>query len=444
MPHTYGLYPWTWNAGESCHEPPAGAFAVLDLRPEAEQARAGQSSGWGFFAWPDIVPGNGPNISAPADAVTLGYGDCRELLPDTATRDELRIKLGLSTNPGGTTLIDCIGDVLGSLSDPTGQSGPKPLLPTREGLLEIHLSNHSRVFSEAFDAGPMFGSSATGKQNRIRDVVRTDLETANKSGGPALVAKVLGGLLDRWGIDYAQAAKWRNLIRAPLLAELLGKSGGKFNPRKPQTSYADAFTRADGSLGASWATSTASGVSWSVASNAAQCFYDNPTATTASDNFARYESDVSSSDHWCDLTATTRTGGATANHINAPLCRYSSAANTAYGHSKSYSTSSVSSSVIKIVSGTVSTLGSSTGFVGVGQRRIIASGSTITGEAPTGTNKVSVTDTSITGNTRGGMLSRYTTTIASDLTQVMDDWSVDDGVAAASSINGLLLMGCGT
>ena len=192
MSHTYALYPWSWNSQDNCHEPPEGAFAVLDLRPEAEQARAGQSSGWGFFAWPDMVPGNGPNIAPPADAVTLGHGDCRELLPDTSTRDELRIKLGLSSNPSGTTLIDCVSDVLGSLSDPTGQNGPKPLLPTREGLIEIHLSNHSRVLAEAFVAGPMFGNSATGRHNRIRDVIRTDLETAAKAGGPALVAKVLG------------------------------------------------------------------------------------------------------------------------------------------------------------------------------------------------------------------------------------------------------------
>ena len=421
MPHTYALYPWSWNAAESCHEPPEGAFAVLDLRPEAEQARAGQSLGWGFFAWPDMVPGNGPNIAPPTDAVTLGYGDCRELLPDTATRDELRLKLGLSTNPSGTTLIDCVSDVLGSLADPTGQNGPKPLLPTREGLIEIHLANHSRVLMQAFDASPMFGNSATGRHNRIRDVIRTDLETAAKAGGPSLVAKVLGGLLDRWGVDYSQAAKWRNLMRPALLADMLGKSGGKFNPRKPQTSYTDDFNRANGTLGAAW---TAVSGTWSIASNAV-------TNGTSGVQAARYESDLSSSDHWATLTQVS--GGSASNRVYGAV-RFAAAATTFYGGDGT----SGGFNLCKVVSGTSTTLASNTGTT-IDTCETRANGSTISITRTAGSD-ISLTDTSITGNTRGGMAE----CAASGSTGSVDNWSVDDGITAAGSIFGLLLMGCGT
>lgn len=420
MAHTYALYPWTWNAVDNCHEPPEGAFAVLDLRPESEQARAGQSSGWGFFAWPDNIPGNGPNVAAPSDAVILGHGDCRELLPDTAPRDELRLKLGLSANPGGTTLIDAIGDVLGALSDPTGQSGPKPLLPTREGLLEIHLSNHSRVLSQSFDAGPMFGTTATGRHNRIRDVIRGDLETANKSGGTVLVAKVLGGLLDRWGIDYAQAAKWRNLIRGPLLAELLGKSGGKFNPRKPQTSYSDNFDDGDTT---GWTSVVGT---WDNAGTAFR--YNSATANGS----ARFDSDVSSADHWSIITQASVN---TMQNRIGPAVRFAAAATTYYGARYTNTVAGIR----KVVAGTGTNLGSTFGNSALHTAKLDINGSTFTYYI-SGVSQASATDTSITGNTRGGTscVSGSTLTPAT-----ADDWSVDDGVAAGGSVYGLLLMGCG-
>jgi len=412
MPSTYGLAAWRWNADEQCHEPPPGAFAVLDLRPYAEQAKASQSDGWGFFAWPDQVYDEQGQLvanmnSMPLDAVSIGYGDCREIQPNTATRDELRTRLGLSAQPAGATLIDCVSDVLGSLADPTGVSGPKPLLPTREGLLEIHLAYHSRVKAEAFNGAALFANTATGRNNRIREVLRTDLETAYASGGAELLAKVLGGWCDRWGVSYTQAAKWRNLIRGPLLAELLGKSGGKFSPKKPRTSYSDDFNRANGGLGASW---TAVSGTWSIVSNAVQC-------GTSGVQTARYESDLSSSDHWATLTQTTI--GSASNNIFAAV-RFAASANTCYtgdGYSSGFRLS-------KIVTGTATTLSSVTG-VGIDTCETRANGSTIS-ITRTSLSDISLTDTSITGNTRCGMGEAA----ASGATSTVDDWSCDDGVSA--------------
>ncbi len=422
MSNAYGLYPWIWSDSEQAHVPPLGAGAVLDLRPEAEQAKASQSSGWGLFAWPDQVYDEQGQLVAnmnamPLDAISLGYGDCREIQPNTATRDELRTRLGLSAQPAGATLIDCVSDVLGSLADPTGVSGPKPLLPTREGLLEIHLAYQSRVRAEAFNGAALFANTATGRNNRIREVLRTDLETAYASGGAELLAKVLGGWCDRWGISYSQAAKWRNLIRGPMLARLLDEGKGKFSPKKPRTSYSDDFS---GTLSA-WTTVAGS---WLITSGALVC-------GTSGVQTIRYESDVSSSDHWVTLTQLSA-GSASTRPFGA--VRFSSAANTCYtgnGTSGGFT-------LAKIIAGTPTTLSTTVSGTAIDTCETRAAGSTISITRVSGAD-TSLTDTAITGNLRGGVGESY----AAGAATPVDAWSIDDGITAGGGPSLLLLLGVG-
>ena len=412
MPNAYALHPWLWSDSEQAHVPPPGAGAVLDLRPEAEQARASQSSGWGLFAWPDQVYDESGELVAnmhavPLDAISLGYGDCRELQPTTQQRDELRTRLGLSSPPSGATLIDTTSDVLGSLADPTGQNGPKPLLPTREGSLEIHLAYHSRVFAQAFNGAELFATTAKGKANRIRDVLRSDLETANKSGGPALVAKVLGHWCDRWGVSYSQATRWRNLIRGPLLAELLGKTGGAFKPRKPATTYSDDFN--DGDL-----------TGWTAVTGT----WDNPGTEiryndTLSNGLCRYESDLSSADHWSIITHTAT--NSQQNKVGLAV-RFNSSASTAY--ISRYS--GTAAGIRKIVGGTTTNLGSTFTNSSLHTFTLDINGSLLSYKI-SGTTQTSATDTAITGNTRCGCYAVSGSTISPSKS---DDWSCDDGVSA--------------
>ena len=411
MPNAYALHPWIWSDSEQAHIPPPGAGAVLDLRPEAEQARASQSSGWGLFAWPDQVYDESGALVAnmlamPLDAVPLGYGDCRELQPTTQQRDELKTRLGLSAQPSGATLIDTISDCLGALADPSGQNGPKPLLPTREGL-EIHLAYHSRVWSQAFNGAELFATTAKGRANRIRDVLRSDLETAYASGGAELVAKVLGLLCDRWGVSYSQAAKWRNLIRGPLLAELLGKTSGKFAPKKPATSYSDDFN--DGNL-----------TGWTSVRGT----FDNPGTeirynSTTSNGMARYESDLSSADHRSIITHVF--SNIMQNRLGLAV-RFDSSASTAY--CTAYS--NTQGALRKIVSGTVTSLGSAFSNSAYHTPKLDINGSTLT-YIIGGANQTQTTDTSITGNTRCGCSTQAGSTTSPARS---DDWSCDDGVSA--------------
>lgn len=412
MPHTYALSPWIWSDAEQAHSLPSGAGSCSDWRPEAEQARAGQSSGWSFFAWPDqIYDESGTLVPNPhtvsLDVIQLGYGDCRELQPTTAQRDELRTRLGLSAQPSGATLVDCIASVLGELADPTGTNGPKPLLPTREGVLEIHFAYHSRVWSEAFAGGAMFSSTAKGKANRIRDVIRGDLETAHQSGGPELVAKVLGHWCDRWGVSYTQAAKWRNLIREPLLAELLGKSGGKFAPKKPRTSYSDDFN--DGDL-TGWTATTGT---WD--NDGDEIRYND----TLGNGMIRFDSDLSSSDHWSTITHTA--ASSMQNRIGLAV-RFAAGAST--GYVTRYT--NTAAGLRKVIGGTTTNLGSTFSQSSLHTPTLDIAGSALSYKI-SGTTQTTTTDTAITGNTRCGC---YTVSGSTITPSRSDNWSCDDGVSA--------------
>jgi len=450
VPNAYALHPWLWSDSEQAHVPPPGAGAVLDLRPEAEQAKASQSSGWGLFAWPDQVYDESGELVAnmqavPLDAISLGYGDCRELQPTTQQRDELKTRLGLSAQPSGATLIDTISDCLGALADPSGQNGPKPLLPTREGL-EIHLAYHSRVFAQSFNGAELFATTAKGRANRIRDVLRSDLETANKSGGPELVAKVLGLLCDRWGVSYTQAVKWRNLIRGPLLAELLGKSGGKFSPKKPATSYSDDFNRADSStLGAAWNYYFIAGTgpyesTFGISSNRAA--HTKPATDSSGSDFAAYTSPVSSADHWVQAVVVSTSAVTKSNIVAYVLARQNSTPDRNFYAIRNtlVSGSSSTSQLRKMVSGTETNLGDGT----AGTRtipwtmKLNVSGSSLTGYDGV-TVIASATDTGITGNLYGGI---GTNIGDRPSTTYYDDWLIDDGVSAGVASR-LLLLGVG-
>ena len=91
MPNAYALHPWLWSDSEQAHIPPPGAGAVLDLRPEAEQAKASQSSGWGLFAWPDQVYDESGELVANMHAVPLdAISRLRRLSRDSTEHSDAR------------------------------------------------------------------------------------------------------------------------------------------------------------------------------------------------------------------------------------------------------------------------------------------------------------------------------------------------------------------
>lgn len=424
MAFTYGLYPWTWNTETESHEPPAGSVCCLDLRPLAEQAKAGQSGGWGFFAWQN---------SPPADLVSLGSGDCREIQPTTAQRDELRLRLGLSANPSGTFLTDCVADILGPLSDPTGTNGPKPVMPTA-GVLEIHLDNHSRVWNAPYDRAKVLSGVPGKAYSAIRDVIRDNIKVAFETGGKPLAAKVLGSELLKHGYSKDEVAEgvsgkrseWARLLPPGLLAAM---GGANFKPERPRTSYTDDFNRSDGAVTTPWSYTRVSGnagVSFDVSGNVG--YFQTTAGSVASDMYWRYDSDVSSVDHWSEFGFTSYDGYTSTGVSCSPAVRISASGDNLYYRRVPLGGSF--SIFYKMISGTITSFGSSYTTSGAVPRtvRMKAIGSTITFTSA-GVDKTA-TDTSISGNTRGGIHYRYGFGSFQYHWHKIDNWLVDDGIVA--------------
>ena len=436
--YAYGLHHWVWNDDTKSHNPPPGAVSSLDLRPLSEQALPAQAAGYGFFAW-QVGPGVDSSLQIPADAIPLGVGDCRELRPTTAQRQSIRSALSLASAPAGEFLIDCVADVLGAKADPLGESGPKPLLPSENGL-EIYLDNHSKVWSLAYEPEKVLSSAPTGRDNRIRDVLRNDIELAFDTGGIALASKVLGAVLLKHGYSLTElrsgapgkTAEWRRLISPKLLA----KAGADLKPSRPKTSYTDDFNRSDGAIGGNWnniLVATGPTIAFDILSNQMKITATGNGAAAQPYTVYRYDSDVSSSDHWSQYTLITTDGYANSPRTMGPIVRCSSSANTFYSRYSRVANGSESfNSFFKMIAGTVTTLTSTSNLSTGGFNQLYklsVSGSTLSAWFYTPLR--TATDTAITGNTRGGLFHQFTLTSTTKYV-IIDNWSVDDGLTAGS------------
>jgi hypothetical protein len=332
--------------------------------------------------------------------------------------------LGLAANPQGATLVDVMGDVLGSLSDPTGQTGPKPLMPIAGIGYEIHLANHSRVWQLDYDPRETLAANPKGRANKVRDVIRATIAEARRNGGPELAAKVLGEILQRHGYSTEEVgqgaagkrAEWARLIRPADLAEMGGVS---FKPKKPRTSYSESFNKSDSdTLGPD--------LTWTEVTGDVDVVSNRASTSTVGFAEARAEHDVSSADHYGQVQVYQTSTSGVDNHLAAPCARFSSAARTFYSFAWFYS----GLYLYKTVSGTYTIIGSAveTPATLPATWRVDCSGSTIRG-LQNGTQKVSVTDTAITGNTRGGIWAYR----ASGVQVVVDDFLIDDGISAGAA-----------
>jgi hypothetical protein len=403
-PFTYGLYPWQWTppvidpvtqkqAQAGFHSAPSGASCVLDFRPLGEQAKALQSGGYGFFAWPVGV------VAPPNDLITLGTGDVRSIVASNAAKTELKTKLGLGNNPAwtGATLADCIADVLGDFSVPDGSSGPKPLMPQDDGLLVIELGGHSPVWSRAVNSAELLSANPGKRHNRIRDVIRMSIDEAHKIGGAVLAGKVLGGILKQHGYTLAEIDKadkgnggkkteWERLLS-------VGKRGS-VKPKKPETTYSETWPTTG-------AITSGQDLGWEIPDGGFNVSQAGVLRETI--NFylssARCTSAVSSSDHYATLAITLYVGNQPGNA--GPACRFSVSALTYY---KYYYSTGQNRLLYKSVAGSLTQLSttSAPSYVQGDIWRVTINGSTLTGSDPRHAD-ATVTDTSITGNLLGGL-----------------------------------------
>lgn len=425
---TYGLYPFTWDATAKCHAPPAGSSCVLDFRPLAEQAKQSQSSGYGLFAWAANPPG---------DLVSLGTGYAPTLNIDNAGRSELKTKLGLSGNPSGATLADALADVLGSLADPTGATGPKPLMPLSDGTLEIHLDGHSRIWSGAIDAAELLSANPRGRHNRIRDVIRADLDIAEAIGGAPLLQKALGAVLLKCGVsrdELATGAPGRKAQYDRLMsATVKAKHGANAKPARPTTSFAEAWPNVAADITATAQTQSWASNQYTLSVDSGGTGFAHAAGATFAIHCVRCTSAVSSADHWADVAAYAfgQPGYA------GPMARVATGAFTGYSHMVTWDSVR---HLLKWVGGSRTNLSSvSAGSWSSGETlRTQASGSTITGSW-SGKADLTATDTAITGNLCGGIVFQDDTNQHQH--NKIGAWSVDDGLSASSATCGPAFIG---
>lgn len=122
---------------------PVGAATALDLRPLGAMGVPETAEGYGFFALQQ-----GADI--PAGALLLG-SDIDGVLSTQARRDaEAMLDLAAGDLDWGSVLNTLWG-LFTEIADPTGSNAVKPLMPTVQGNLDLHLSGHSLVRREGFD-----------------------------------------------------------------------------------------------------------------------------------------------------------------------------------------------------------------------------------------------------------------------------------------------------
>ena len=424
---TYGLYPFSWDAASGCHRPPNGSACVLDLRPLSEQAKASQSSGYGLFAW-----SSGP----PGDLIALGTGYAPTLAIDNAARNELKLKLGLSANPSGATLADAMADVLGALADPTGASMAKPIMPGADGVLELHLAGHSRIWSLAVDAAELLSANPRGRHNKIRDVIRADLDEAERLGGAVLMGKALGAKLLALGMSREEIkagtggkkSQWDRLLSAGAKA----KHGANAKPRDPQTSASEAWPNVAADITATAQSQPWASMQYTLAVTSGQTGFAHAAGATFAIHAVRCATPVSSADHWADLAvyAFGQPG------YFGPMARAASGSFAGYSHIATFGGSRYLS---KWVAGTRTDLSSSSAgsWSDGAVPRSRANGSTITGSW-SGKSDLTATDTAITGNLCGGIVFQDDTNQHQH--NKVGAWSIDDGLSAGL-VGGLCLRG---
>ena len=395
MARYYYLGPWTWSAAMSCWLPPEGAVGLVDLRSLPQQAAAGTPQGYGFFATEQPLGSAYEPFGTQLDAT---------LTPEQLAR--WRSMLGLA-RLDAASLLDALWETLTAQADPDGQTGPLPLDATSAGTLELHLGGHSLVKAEPLrTAGEHWRRLKRMLQRIYKDTAKAAREGRLKPN-----------------LHRMMMTHWLRKYRLADYHELLPEGEPDEPPVTPQTTITDDFTRADGDIIGhllTWAEYWP--CDWDTASNMARL----QTSSSTYPNMAVAQTDLSSSDHYSQVSVVNLSSGTDWCRAGAAF-RCSSGANTTYSAEPYQYDDKVY--LYKWLSGTLTVLGSASITLSLpGTVKGSAEGSTIKAYWG-GVQKLSVTDTGISGNTRCGMAGKSGDTNKADL----DDFEAGDLAAAAAA-----------
>jgi hypothetical protein len=372
----FWLGPWVWDStpGLSAWKPPAGSIGSLDLRSLTQCAAAGGTpQGVGLF-----VTANATNLGS--DYTNLGTDP--DFVLNGAQKATWQALLALPNPLSGQTLTDAVWETLTLQSDPSGVDRCCPLVPAGRRY-ELWLGG-SRVRNVLFD---LLGMEAAPLRELLRRQYRAIRQRCLDGLAPALLyRKILGYWVRKFGVGY----RWFEPDDLPDESDLA-----------PETTIIDDFNRADGTTIGNqlvWTEYRDNSVfdSWQTVSNRARV-----TVGATHGSPARAESDLSSSDNYAQ-TSITSLGSAGQNVQAGTVCRFDPASVTGYAGRLLRIVNQFN--LIKIVSGNETQLGSGFSVTPAPPHTVKtqANGSSIAAFLD-GVSVVSVTDTSITSGTRGGL-----------------------------------------
>lgn len=419
-----GLYP-TWRA-------PKGTSHLIDLRPVPQG-----ESGVGLFGVED-------SVVLSDDFRLFGQGKLTELFPKEADRSIFASMVGVDT-VDGDTLAQWMYTLLTLYSDPTGLIAVRPLMPKVNGILSA--CGISKQFDLASPEAQKVIANIQLDYRRIREG-SLDGQYFNSKGqvDEQKHLRVLDALREQYKIEASVATDI--FIPADLPKEA---------PVKHETSVADDFDRSNGNIGTATVASISQGWSWtnyndnfggSVGGPDASFFQVNTNRAIPLSNatvfaFARSEGALSTDNHECQFTvASGFNGGGTSIGISVrfavggDLTQYvlnsqNTNVGSQYDLSKSGSTGT----------NTFTALGSGGSVATAGHVLLLrANGSTISAFL-NGSQIISVTDTSITGNVNAGLCGYFGFVGL----PVADDWSAADfaGGGGGATIRTLAALGVG-
>lgn len=370
--YRYSLSPFIWETNDP--EMPHWRFqntveGGIDLRPIAAQAIAGGTpQGFAFVASTQPVSGN---------------EICRAMHVDESTTSLMRDawQSAIGYRPDGDNLLGMLLDQMTVGADPAGEFGPKPLIPTVNGMLELWLGGHSRVWSERFQWG------THPHTNQVQAVLQRDFERLWEAlNGNDHCRRVLD-----WQCEKFKVNDWKQLVPRRLHQHVPG--------RLPHdTSISDNFNRAndtDMSVGAPF--------NWTDVAGA-MSINTNRAMLATSPARSRAESALSGTDHYSQADLIRGSGSANSGHASV---RYASGSDDCYtlrNQQGGAGSGARPFRISKVVTGTSTDLGSASTVSQTAPEtmRLTCSGTSLT-SAYNGADVETLTDSTHSTGTRCGV-----------------------------------------
>lgn len=370
--------PWKWTTtddGIESWSPPAGCVGGLDLRSLPDQVTKERGNGLGIF-W-----GVQPPAKVGSDYDLLGTGGFADIKESQKLKDMIPSRRKYRIE--GDNLKRMLMNLLTDGSDPSGGEFAKPIMPDSQGFLDLRIGGQQ--------VREIYRHGKHRHTNRVLDVIQHDMSEVIAEAESGKLRdrehhrRVLDAYCDKFKLKGAD--DWKQFVKSDQRKKIKGRL-------KHETIYTDDFNRA--SLGSGWTNVDGTlGIDGST--------QVTPTVTFSSGYPAscRFESDLSSSDHYSKFV---RTSSESAQTIFGPAVRFSASAETFYmiGYRSLGSISNISKTVSGLNTALVDTSSGSDSPPDT-TLRIQANGSSISGLA-NGVEFASVTDTAITGNLRCGLV----------------------------------------